>query len=141
MTGALPPNSGFRAPSHCWDFSSRRSAPNELAYSRLVALHCNDGMFAGRRLLASDSVRAMADIATKGKPYDVGLGWFRPRRESGPGVQHFGGGMGFWNVLRLDPTTGRGAAVMSNTNSRWEITKLADDAISETLGSSSRRRG
>ncbi|TML93964.1 MAG: beta-lactamase family protein [Actinobacteria bacterium] len=109
--------------------------------ARLVALHCNDGMFAGRRLLASDSVRAMADIATKGKPYDVGLGWFRPRRESGPGVQHFGGGMGFWNVLRLDPTTGRGAAVMSNTNSRWEITKLADDAISETLGSSSRRRG
>ena len=106
--------------------------------ARLVALHCNDGMFAGRRLLTSDSARAMADIATKGKPYDVGLGWFRPRRESGPGVQHFGGGMGFWNVLRFDPTTGRGAAVMSNTSSRWDIAKLADDATSETLGSASR---
>ena len=102
--------------------------------ARLVALHCNDGTFAGRRLLASRSVRAMADIATLGKPYNVGLGWFRPRREPGPQVEHFGGGMGFWNVLRLDPTTGRGAAVMSNTTRRWDIATFADAATSEALG-------
>jgi CubicO group peptidase (beta-lactamase class C family) len=107
--------------------------------ARLVALHCNDGMFAGRRLLTSQSVRAMADIATRGRPYDVGLGWFRPRREPGPHIEHFGGGMGFWNVLRVDPTTGRGIAVMSNTSRRWEIAKFADDATAEAFGASSRR--
>jgi CubicO group peptidase (beta-lactamase class C family) len=107
--------------------------------AQLVALHCNDGVFAGRRLLTSQSVRAMADIATKGKPYDLGLGWFRPRRELGPHIEHFGGGMGFWNVLRVDPTTGRGVAVMSNTSRRWEIAQFADDATEETFGASARR--
>jgi CubicO group peptidase (beta-lactamase class C family) len=109
--------------------------------ARLVALHCNDGMFAGRRLLTPHSVRAMADIATKGKPYDVGLGWFRPRRELGPHVEHFGGGMGFWNVLRVDPTTGRGVAVMSNTTRRWNIARFADDATAETLGARASQSG
>ncbi len=104
--------------------------------TRLVALHCNDGVFAGQRLLTRRSVRAMADIVTKGRPYDVGLGWFRPRREPGPHVEHFGGGMGFWNVLRFDPTAGRGAAVMSNTTHRWDIAGFADAAVSAAFGTS-----
>ena len=37
--------------------------------------------------------------------------------------------MGFWNVLRYDPTTGHGAAVMSNITSRWEIAEFADEAV------------
>ena len=106
--------------------------------ARLVALHCNDGMFAGRRFLTARSVHAMADVVTKGKPYNLGLGWFRPRREPGPRVGHFGGGMGFWNVLRMDPTTGRGSAVMSNTTRRWDIAAFADAATSEALGLSFR---
>jgi CubicO group peptidase (beta-lactamase class C family) len=101
--------------------------------ARLVALHCNDGVYAGRRLVSARAVHAMADIATNGKPYDVGLGWFRPRRERGPHVEHFGGGMGFWNVLRLDPTTGHGAAVMSNTTHRWDVAAFADRAVTGTL--------
>jgi CubicO group peptidase (beta-lactamase class C family) len=109
--------------------------------ARLVALHCNDGIFAGQRLLTRRSVRAMADIETKGRPYDVGLGWFRPRREPGPHVEHFGGGMGFWNVLRFDPTAGRGAAVMSNTTHRWDIAGFADAAVSATVGDSAGRGG
>jgi len=99
--------------------------------ARLVALHCNEGMYEGRRLLSADSVHKMAAITTLGKPYDVGLGWFRPRREPGPEVEHFGGGMGFWNVLRVDPTTGYGAAVMSNTTKRWDVAAFADRAMCE----------
>jgi CubicO group peptidase (beta-lactamase class C family) len=102
--------------------------------ARLVALHCNEGAFAGRQILTPGSARAMASIATRGKPYDVALGWFRPRDESGPHVEHFGGGMGFWNVLRIDPTTGRGAAVMSNTSRRWNVSAAADEAVLDALG-------
>jgi CubicO group peptidase (beta-lactamase class C family) len=97
--------------------------------ARLVALHCNEGVVGGRRLLTKESVAAMATIAVEGKPYDLGLGWFRPHGTPGPCVQHLGGGMGFWNVLRIDPTTGRGAAVMSNTSHRWDIAGFADAAM------------
>ena len=102
--------------------------------ARLVALHCNDGTVAGRQLLSPRSVREMSAIVTRGKPYDLGLGWFRPRGESGPHVEHLGGGMGFWNVLRIDPTTGRGVAVMSNTSRRWDIAAFGDDAVADGLG-------
>jgi CubicO group peptidase (beta-lactamase class C family) len=101
--------------------------------ARLVALHCNDGVVDGCRVLGAESVRAMATITTTGKPYDLGLGWFRERGDSGPHVEHYGGGMGFWNVLRYDPTTGRGAAVMSNITSRWDVAALADDAVAANL--------
>ena len=47
-------------------------------------------------------------------------------------------GMGFWNVLRIDPTTGGGAAAMSNTARCWGIATLADAATSEALGVTSR---
>jgi CubicO group peptidase (beta-lactamase class C family) len=97
---------------------------------KLVALHCNEGVVDGRRLLDGASVRAMCTITTRGKPYDLGLGWFRERGAPGPHVVHYGGGMGFWNVLRYDPTTGRGAAVMSNITSRWAIARFADEAVS-----------
>ena len=101
--------------------------------ARLVALHCNDGTVAGRQLLSPQSVHAMSAIATRGKPYDLGLGWFRPRGDTGPQVEHFGGGMGFWNLLRIDPGTGRGVAVMSNTTTRWDIAAVADDAVVDAL--------
>jgi CubicO group peptidase (beta-lactamase class C family) len=107
--------------------------------ARLVALHCNHGTVAGRQLLTARSVHEMADITTPGKPYDLGLGWFRPRHAPGPHVEHFGGGMGFWNVLRIDPTTGRGVAVMSNTSRRWDIAHFADDATADALGDSAPR--
>lgn len=97
--------------------------------ARLVALHCNDGEVAGRRLLTKESVATMTTIAVEGKPYDLGLGWFRPHGAPGPCVQHLGGGMGFWNILRVDPTTGRGAAVMSTTSRRWDIASFADAAM------------
>lgn len=97
--------------------------------ARLVALHCNGGAVNGTRLLSRRSVDAMTTIATPGKPYDLGLGWFRPHQDHGPHVEHFGGGMGYWNLLRMNPRTGHGAAVMSNTTRHWNITGFADAAV------------
>jgi len=105
--------------------------------ARLLALHCNDGMVNGTRLLSAESIGAMARITTTGRAYDLGLGWFRPHRDSGSRVEHLGGGMGFWNVLRLDPQTGSGVAIMSNTTRHWKIAELADaalDAATRTSG-------
>jgi hypothetical protein len=42
--------------------------------------------------------------------------------------------MGFWNVLRIDPSTGRGVAIMSNTSRRWDIAAVADEAVVDALG-------
>ncbi len=103
---------------------------------RFVALHLNDGMLDGTRILSPASCRAMRDIRVLGKPYDLGLGWFRPRadrsRSSGPDayVEHFGGGGGFWNVLRLYPERGLGVAVMGNTTHRYDVGAIADAAVS-----------
>jgi CubicO group peptidase (beta-lactamase class C family) len=97
--------------------------------ARLLALHCNGGTVDGTRLLNAQSLDAMATITTYGKPYDLGLGWFRPNHEQGRRVEHFGGGMGFWNVLRIDSQAARGVAIMSNITRHWPITSLADQAL------------
>jgi CubicO group peptidase (beta-lactamase class C family) len=101
--------------------------------ARLIALHANGGTIDGTRLLSRQSTSAMSEIATPGRPYDLGLGWFRPHGDHGPQVEHFGGGMGYWNLLRLNPQTACGAAVMSNTTRRWNITAFADAAIEATV--------
>jgi len=97
--------------------------------ARLLALHCNHGTLDGVSLLSAHSVEQMATIIARGRPYDVGLGWFKPTRDEGPRVQHFGGGMGFWNVLRYDPRNGHAIAIMSNVTQHWDITALADAAL------------
>ena len=103
--------------------------------ARFVALHLNDGVLDGVRILSPASCRAMRDVRLEGKPYDLGLGWFRPRRDrarsSGPDayVEHFGGGGGFWNVLRLYPERGLGVAVMGNTTHRYDVGAIADAAL------------
>lgn len=103
--------------------------------ARLVALHCNGGVINGIRILSRHSIEAMTAIATLGKPYDLGLGWFRPHGDHSPHVEHFGGGMGYWNLLRMNPRTAHGAAVMSNTTRRWNITAFADAAVEVTARS------
>lgn len=96
--------------------------------ARLAALHCG-GSASQTRVLSSQSIAAMAAISTRGKPYDLGLGWVRPRNDSGPHIEHFGGGMGYWNLMRANPQTSQGAVVMSNITRHWDITGFADDAM------------
>jgi CubicO group peptidase (beta-lactamase class C family) len=103
--------------------------------ARLVALHCNRGTVDGTTLLDAESVAALVSITTEGKPYDLGLGWFRPTgAPGGTRVEHLGGGMGFWNVMRVDPERRRGAVVMSNTTRHWPVAQLADSVMATLDG-------
>lgn len=72
----------------------------------------------GPRLLKPATVAEMQKITTPGRPYDHGLGWFRPRqdRQGGPRfVEHLGGGLGVYNTMRVYPDLGLAVVLMSNT--------------------------
>ena len=88
--------------------------------ARFLQMHLRDGELGGRRILEAGSAAAMRQITLRGKRFDLGLGWFRPagRRDADPPfVEHLGGGAGFFNVIRIYPTLGVGAAVMGNATS------------------------
>jgi CubicO group peptidase (beta-lactamase class C family) len=85
--------------------------------ARFLAMHAGDGTFEGARILSPASARAMRDLAATGRRLDVGLGWFRRRSDratSADYVEHLGGGAGFWNMMRLYPSEGRGVLAMGN---------------------------
>jgi hypothetical protein len=58
----------------------------------------------------------MQRIETYGRPFDLGLGWFRPHGTTAtpPFVEHLGGGSGFFNVMRLYPERAVAVVVMGN---------------------------
>ena len=61
--------------------------------ARFLRMHLADGELDGVRILSAGSARLMRSISTMGKPFDLGLGWFRPAkaREASPAfVQHRG---------------------------------------------------
>jgi CubicO group peptidase (beta-lactamase class C family) len=91
--------------------------------ARLVRLHLADGVIDGSRLLAPDTAHAMRTITTPGRPFDLGLGWFR-RPADGPAqpsfVEHWGTGGGFRNAMRLYPDLGLGLVVMANTTRAYD---------------------
>jgi CubicO group peptidase (beta-lactamase class C family) len=96
------------------------SAPDA---ARLLRLHLADGTIDGSRILAPGSARAMRTIATPGRPFDLGLGWFRrpADRDARPAfVEHWGTGGGFWNAMRLYPDLGLGMVVMANTTRPYD---------------------
>ncbi len=97
--------------------------------AQVLALHARGAAAGGDIVLGPASRRAMATIGTPGRPYDLGLGWFRPHGEQSQRVQHLGGGMGYWHVMRLDPEAGAGACVFGTSGRRWPIAELADAAI------------
>ncbi|SDC52915.1 CubicO group peptidase, beta-lactamase class C family [Geodermatophilus telluris] len=95
--------------------------------ARLLRLHLADGVVDGRRLLAPETARAMRTIATPGRPFDLGLGWFRrpADRSARPEfVEHWGTGGGFWNAMRLYPGLGLGVVVMANTTRAYDHSAL-----------------
>ena len=60
-----------------------------------------------------------------GRPFDYGLGWFRkPTTGRGDWVEHFGAGVGFWNVMRLYPQRGLGIAAMTNSTTTYDFEAL-----------------
>jgi CubicO group peptidase (beta-lactamase class C family) len=86
--------------------------------ARLLRLHLGDGTVDRRRVLRPETAQAMRRIATPGKPFDLGLGWFRrpaDRAASPTFVEHCGTGGGFWNIMRLYPDLDLGIVIMANT--------------------------
>ncbi|MGY1770989.1 serine hydrolase domain-containing protein [Blastococcus sp. SYSU D00813] len=95
--------------------------------ARLLRLHLADGTVDGTRVLTPESARAMRTISSPGRPFDVGLGWFRrpEDRDARPGfVEHWGTGGGFWNAMRLYPELGLGVVVMANTTRPYDHAAL-----------------
>jgi CubicO group peptidase (beta-lactamase class C family) len=91
--------------------------------ARLLRLHLADGVIDGHRILAADTARDMRTIRFPGKPFDHGLGWFRPpaHRYAQPSfVEHWGTGGGFWNAMRLYPDLDLGIVIMANTTNAYD---------------------
>jgi len=70
------------------------------------------------------TARSMRDIRTPGRPFDLGLGWFRRpvHRDFRPEyVEHWGSGGGFFNAMRLYPELDLGIVVMSNGTAKLDL--------------------
>ncbi len=96
--------------------------------ARLVLAHANGGTLDGARVLSEDAVRAMQTIAVTGKPFDHGLGWFRPPKDRARApsfVEHYGGGGGYHNLMRLYPGRRVGVVVMGNSTS-YDVDVVVD---------------
>ncbi len=95
--------------------------------ARLAAMHLGDGTLDGHTVLHPDTARAMRDISAPGKPFDLGLGWFRkPTAAQTTAVEHLGAGGGFYNAMRLYPDLGIGIVAMANTTKAWDHASLFD---------------
>ena len=95
--------------------------------ARLAAMHLGDGTLGGETVLQPATARAMRDISAPGKPFDLGLGWFRkPTASRTMAVEHLGAGGGFYNAMRLYPGIGLGIVAMANTTTAWDHAALFD---------------
>ncbi len=100
--------------------------------ARILRLHLADGTIDGSRVLQPDTARSMRDVQTRGKPFDLGLGWFRRAadRDADPAfVEHWGTGGGYWNAMRLYPELDLGVVVMANTTHRYDHHALMNAAL------------
>ncbi|PWW24267.1 CubicO group peptidase (beta-lactamase class C family) [Geodermatophilus normandii] len=100
--------------------------------ARLLRLHLADGVVEGNRVLTPETARAMRTITTPGRPFDLGLGWFRrpADRDARPAfVEHWGTGGGFWNAMRLYPDLGLGVVVMANTTRAYGHSALVSALV------------
>ena len=93
--------------------------------ARFAALHLSDGMWDGKQILNPATVRSMRKIQTRGKRFDFGLAWFQRSSKEDPAyVEHYGGGAGFFNVMRLYPDLDQGIVLMANTTSAYDFDTL-----------------
>ncbi|MBP1134476.1 CubicO group peptidase (beta-lactamase class C family) [Arthrobacter sp. PvP023] len=84
------------------------------------------GRAGGSRILQESTARAMRQIHVPGKGFDHSAGWFRKhtRGPHGSYVEHFGTGLGFWNIMRLYPERGRAVVLMSNGSTSYDYAAL-----------------
>jgi CubicO group peptidase (beta-lactamase class C family) len=133
LRGLLPP--GIAADRHGGYLSLNSFHVDGPAYGGLVGdvldaakflrMHLRDGELEGNHVLAPESARRMRVIERAGKPFTHGIGWFRRSPDSTkPWVEHFGTGVGFWNVMRLYPGYGTGVVIMSNSTAAYDFEPL-----------------
>jgi CubicO group peptidase (beta-lactamase class C family) len=104
--------------------------------ARLVTAHARGGELDGVRLLGAATVREMQVITVEGKPFDHGLGWFRrptDRASAHAFVEHYGGGGGYHNLLRVYPDAGVGVVVMGNSTA-YDVDATVDALAAPWLG-------
>jgi CubicO group peptidase (beta-lactamase class C family) len=96
--------------------------------ARLLLAHAADGELDGVRVVSAESARMMRAVTVPGKPFDHGLGWFRRPVDEGRRprfVEHYGGGGGYHNLMRLYPDAGVGVVVMGNSTS-YDVDGVVD---------------
>ncbi len=104
--------------------------------ARVVLAHARRGVVEGTRILSEDAAAEMQTISIEGKPFDLGLGWFRaPKdRDRRPAfVEHYGGGGGYHNLMRLYPEPGVGIVVMGNSTS-YDVDATVDALAGPFVG-------
>jgi CubicO group peptidase (beta-lactamase class C family) len=84
--------------------------------AKFLRAHLNFGEVEGTRLLTADSVTLMQTVTAHGPALDVGLGWLRSRN-SDEYLEHLGGGGGYFNVMRIYPSSFIGIVIMGNSTS------------------------
>ena len=84
------------------------SAPD---VARLMMAYLNRGILDGNRILLSESISLLTETA----PIDgQGLGWFIGDSKGERYLEHAGGGPGFAAIVRLDPNSALGIAILAN---------------------------
>ncbi len=102
---------------------------NVVEAARLAALHLADGSIGRYQVLRPETARAMRDIRSPGRPFDLGQGWFRKPEDAAASpsfVEHLGSGGGFFNAMRLYPELDLGMVVMANTTAAYDYDGLFD---------------
>ncbi|HLN76841.1 MAG TPA: serine hydrolase domain-containing protein [Nocardioidaceae bacterium] len=99
--------------------------------ARFLQMHLADGQIDGTRVISVGSATEMRHVNTRGRRFDLGLGWFVPARDRSadpPYVEHLGAGAGFFNVMRMYPTEQVGAVVMGNAT-KYDVDAVARLAL------------
>ena len=79
----------------------------------------------------------MRTIATPGKRFHLGLGWFRPATMRGRRpdfVEHQGSGGGYRNVLRIYPVLDLGVAIATSTTAAFDHDGICEAAAAQHWG-------
>ena len=82
---------------------------------RFAQMHLNGGELAGVRILSPESTGLMREmqVSSAGDPLGFGLSWFVSGGER-RFVEHGGGGVGLWDLMRIYPDDGVAIVMMSN---------------------------
>jgi CubicO group peptidase (beta-lactamase class C family) len=92
--------------------------------ARFLRMHLNDGQLDGMRILSTETARQMRSIVARGRPFDHATGWFRKPAGVDTYLEHYGTGVGYWNVMRIYPEQDLGIIIMTNSTVGYPFHQL-----------------